>query len=104
MLRYPSTTIVCKNCCTNIAMYNDPYCGRCAELLGRPDRQETCKRCGAPNNIWIARSLANPLIWVRMPGGMDEEPGFGKSRKSQVLASGLCRFCHDHKRVEDDDE
>lgn len=102
MLRYPTTTVVCKNCRTSISMYNDPYCGRCAELLGRPEKQDACKRCGAPHGVYIARSLANPSVWMKCPGGTDDEPGFGKSRRSQVLSSGLCRFCHEHK-LEDDE-
>lgn len=100
MLRYPYTNSPCKNCLTSIAMYNDPYCGRCAEMLGRPEKQDSCKRCGAPHGVYIARNLANPRMWVRCSGGTDDEPGYGKSRKSTVLASGLCRWCSDVKRGE----
>lgn len=98
MLRYPPTSTTCKNCKTSMAMYNDPYCGRCAEMLGRPDRQDVCKRCGAPDGVWIARSLACPATWIKISGGVDDEPGYGKSRRSTVLASGLCRWCSDSGR------
>lgn len=98
-MRYPHSTEVCKNCQEQMAMFNDHYCGACAESMGLPERQDTCKSCGAPNGIYIQRSLAEPRYWIKCVGGADGEPGFGKSRKSMVLASGLCRYCEDKRRT-----
>ena len=97
-MRYPHSTTICQNCQERVAMFNDHYCGACAELLGVPERQEACKACGAPHGVYIQRSLAHPIIWIRGIGGEEGEPGFGQNRRSVVLASGLCRWCHEHRK------
>lgn len=99
MLRYPHSTEICQNCQERVAVYNDHYCGACAEMLGRPEQQPECKSCGAPHGVLIYRSLAVPRIWIKARGGSNDEPGFGRSRRNQVLASGLCRFCSQERKV-----
>lgn len=99
-MRYPHSVEICQNCQERNAMFNDHYCGACAEAMGLPERQNLCKACGAPHGVFIQRSLAYPKYWIIGQGGSEGEPGFGKCRKSMVLTSGLCRWCSDERRGE----
>jgi len=99
-LRYPRTIKTCKRCLSREACFDDDYCGACGEEMdGKPAPKDACKTCGAPHGVYIQRSLANPVIWIRGVGGAEGEPGFGENGKSTVLSNGFCRYCFEAEKA-----
>lgn len=98
-LRYPTTDRKCARCSSRVAMFNSELCGYCdEENPSIPRNRMECRNCKAPHGTWIQRSLTTPQSWIVAQNGTDEEPGYGQSRRSVVLDSGLCRWCSDKMR------
>ena len=102
-MRYPLTTHKCVQCNTRYAMYDDCYCGVCAEEIEDGSSQDwqdnqECASCGCPDGALIRRSIDYPAIWMRDTG---ETHGgtFGRSIIVKIMKTGLCRYCHDNRKV-----